>query len=81
MGVIESQGQTVAAVRFDLICADGTYYTSVRADAPPSRHRRRAVTHVLPVRGLLRLPFLGLILRNFWAKKNGAVLDPDWRAG
>jgi len=65
-------------VRFDLICEDGTYYTSVSSEGPPVEYRNRVVVHYLHVKGVLRLPLLGLMMRNFWAKKNGANFDPDW---
>ncbi len=34
----------------------------------------KAVCHVLEVRGFYRLPFAGTLLRNFWAKRKGALL-------
>lgn len=75
------QGQTLKMPRYDLVLADGKLIRNLQAEAPPTHHEARAVAALLPLRGLYRLPGLGLILRNHWAKRQGAIFDPTWLDG
>lgn len=56
-----------ADTRYDAILIDGTYLINV----PAARLGEVAVQHQLKLGPLERLPWLGKILRNMWAKKRG----------
>lgn len=72
------QGKALNMPRYDLVCADGRLATGVKAEQRPSTYDGVVVVATLPLRGLYRLPLLGRILRNHWAKSQGAILDPSW---
>lgn len=59
---------------YDLILHDGGYYINVAwpSDAAPAAH----IASALPLAGAYRLPLLGKLLRNHWAKSRGAILTP-----
>lgn len=62
--------------RGDVILADGTYARGLNADEIATLRRKRngsAVRAYLPLRGIYRLPLLGIFARNRWAKRNGAI--------
>lgn len=56
---------------FDVILDDGAYLL----DVPASGLTELSVQHRLPLRLWERLPWLGKIKRNMWAKRWGANLD------
>ena len=69
----------MSAPVYDLVLEGGIHKVGVRLgpEGPTAGHEGRAVLHALPVRGLYRWPYLGTMLRNFWAKRKGALLyDP-----
>jgi len=61
--------------RFDLILANGTYWIDCAAMSPPREWQGEWVIKALQLRGWYRTPLLGKLLRNGWAKRNGAALD------
>ncbi len=74
------QGETLNALSFDLVRTDGRLVLGVQADQPPDAYDGVAVVAVLSLGRLYRLPWLGPILRNHWAKRRGAIFDPSWFA-
>ena len=55
--------------RYDLVLDDGRHLLDVPVDPSLSN-----IQHALRLRPWHRLPYLGIILRNFWAKQHGARL-------
>jgi len=68
--------------RFDLILENGHYLPDVCCVGGPADKRwpGRRVVRALRLRGLLRCPLLGILLRNHWAKRHGALLGGVYTA-
>ena len=62
---------------YDLVLENGVYVTGRRLDQHQDRIDGRVIVHRLALGFRHRLPILGAILRNMWAKSHGARLfDP-----
>lgn len=59
---------------YDLILENGHYRVGVDMIKPSSSFEGKPIIHRLPIRGVYKAPWLGTLLRNFWAKRKGAVL-------
>ena len=66
--------ELASGTTYDLILHDGGYYINVTwpSDAARAEH----IASALPLVGAYRLPLLGKLLRNHWAKSRGAILTP-----
>ena len=62
------------ANRFDLILANGAYWIDVPSSLPPRQWQGEMVAKALYLRSWHRAPGVGKLLRNAWAKRNGAQL-------
>ena len=60
--------------RYDLVLENGGYHTGVSMDPGIAVWRGKRVKHLLHLRGPYRLPLVGVLLRNHWAKRHGAIL-------
>jgi len=62
---------------YDLVLENGIHVLGAPLAESPlgGRFRGKSVVHALCLRGPYRLPFLGTLLRNFWAKRHGAILS------
>ena len=72
--------------RYDLILEDGSYVTGqpFPEGIPLVSVTGKAVRRALKIKGIYRVPYLGILLRNFWAKRGGALLheiDPASQTG
>lgn len=63
------------ARRYDLILDDGQYCINCLVVGWPKVWRSKLVADALLIRGVYGLPWLGALLRNFWAKRRGAYLS------
>jgi len=60
---------------YDLVLENGVYRVGVHLSEPLSKEfHGKPIIHRLPIVGLYKTPWLGTLLRNFWAKRKGAVL-------
>lgn len=59
---------------FDLILEDGSYWVNCYAPEKPASWRNRSVKQALSLKALHRMPLIGSLFRNYWAKRNGALL-------
>ena len=62
---------------YDLILEDGSFLCLVPIEGNPLDVlvEGRSVRHARAVRGVYRWPYLGLMLRNHWGKRHGAILS------
>ncbi len=61
---------------YDLVLENGIHVLGVALTHSPagSHYRGKRVIHILRLQGPYRLPYFGTLLRNFWAKRHGAIL-------
>ncbi|MDJ0838139.1 MAG: hypothetical protein QNK37_16605 [Acidobacteriota bacterium] len=70
-------GQTISSTEatYDLILENGRHVLAVPMIGEPGGfYEGERVVHALRLRFPYRVPYLGPVLRNFWAKSRGARL-------
>jgi len=60
--------------RYDVILATGVRRRNLALTSDQTRLDGVQIQCRLNLRGFYRLPWLGIFLRNFWAKRHGAAL-------